>query len=154
PLIPFRYGDYSAICRPYLPDDYKRDAKGHKVVKTVYIEAEWDPRDPIGEMDYIASLRKQTGWPNVAVGQASLDRAARVSVLERLAGFDFVRGVRHKPPRANPKPGMSASGAMADPHWREGFELLSRFGLRFDLQTPWWHLHEACALADRFPNTQ
>ena len=43
PLIPFRYGDYSAICRPYLPDDYKRDAKGHNIVKTVYIEAEWDP---------------------------------------------------------------------------------------------------------------
>jgi predicted TIM-barrel fold metal-dependent hydrolase len=44
PLIPFRYGDYSAICRPYLPDEDKRDATPqHNVVKTVYIEAEWDP---------------------------------------------------------------------------------------------------------------
>jgi predicted TIM-barrel fold metal-dependent hydrolase len=153
PLIPFRYGDYSAICRPYLPDDYKREAKGHNIIKTVYIEAEWDPRDPIGEMEYIASLRKETGWPNVAVGQAWLDRPDRISVLERLATFDFVRGVRHKP-RSNPKPGMSASGSMVDPLWAEGFALLSRFGLRFDLQTPWWHLHEACVLADRFPNTR
>lgn len=153
PLIPFRYGDYSAICRPYLPDDYKRDAKGHNVVKTVYIEAEWDPKDPIGEMEYIAELRLQTGWPNAAVGQAWLDRDDRTSVLERLAQFDFVRGVRHKP-RSNPRPGMAETGSMVDPHWTEGFALLSRFGLRFDLQTPWWHLHEAGVLADRFPETQ
>jgi predicted TIM-barrel fold metal-dependent hydrolase len=76
PLIPFRYGDYSAICRPYLPDDYKRDATPqHNFVKTVYIEAEWDPKDPVGEMEYIAGLRRETGWPNVAVGQAWLDHA-------------------------------------------------------------------------------
>ena len=93
PLIPFRYGDYSAICRPYLPDEDKRDATPqHNVVKTVYIEAEWDPKDPVGEMEYIARFRRETGWPNLAVGQAWLDRA---EVLERLAAFDFVRGIRH-----------------------------------------------------------
>jgi predicted TIM-barrel fold metal-dependent hydrolase len=106
PLIPFRYGDYSAICRPYLPDEDKRDATPqHNVVKTVYIEAEWDPKDPVGEMEYIARFRRETGWPNVAVGQAWLDRADRAEVLERLAAFDFVRGIRHKP-RSNSKPNM------------------------------------------------
>ena len=106
PLIPFRYGDYSAICRPYLPGDYKRDATTqHNVVKTVYIEAEWDPKDPVGEMEYIARFRRETGWPNVAVGQAWLDRADRAEALERLAAFDFVRGIRHKP-RSNSKPNM------------------------------------------------
>ena len=152
PLIPFRYGDYSAICRPYLPDEYKRDLKGrHDVVKTVYIEAEWDPRDPIGEMDYIADLRRETGWPNAAVGQAWLDRSDREQVLERLAAFDFVRGVRHKP-RSNPKPGLAQAGSMVDPLWVEGYAILGRLGLRFDLQTPWWHLHEAAGLADRYPD--
>ena len=120
PLIPFRYGDYSAICRPYLPDDYKRDAKGHNVVKTVYIEAEWDPKDPVGEMEYMARLRRETGWPNAAVGQAWLDRSDWPGVLERLAAFDFVRGVRHKP-RSNPKPGLTEPGGMADPRWIEGY---------------------------------
>jgi predicted TIM-barrel fold metal-dependent hydrolase len=152
PLIPFRYGDYSAICRPYLPDDYKRDATTqHNVVKTVYIETEWDPKDPVGEMEYIAGLRRETGWPNVAVGQAWLDRSDRAEVLERLAAFDFVRGIRHKP-RSNPKPNMAAMGSMVDSHWVEGYALLARHGLRFDLQTPWWHLHEAAQLADRYPD--
>ena len=70
PLIPFRYGDYSAICRRYLPADYLADARPHNVVKAVYLEAEWDPRDPIGEMDFIADLRRDTGFPTVAIAQA------------------------------------------------------------------------------------
>lgn len=154
PLIPFRYGDYSAICRKYYPEDYRRDAgPAHDVVKTVYIEAEWDPTDPIGEMRFIAGLRRETGWPNVAIGQAWLDRADRREVLEALAGFDFVRGLRHKP-RGNPVPGVARPGAMMEPLWREGFAMLAPLGLRFELQTPWWHLHEAAGLADSFPDTQ
>ena len=43
---------------------------------------------------------------------------------------------------------------MGDPAWRRGYALLERYGLSFDLQTPWWHLAEAAALARDFPNTQ
>ena len=43
---------------------------------------------------------------------------------------------------------------MTDAVWRRGYELLRRFGLRFDLQTPWWHLHEAAQLARAYPDTQ
>ncbi|WP_132782045.1 amidohydrolase family protein [Pseudomonas aeruginosa] len=43
--IPFRYGDYSAIKRRYLPADYFGDVGAHRVVETVYVETEWDPRD-------------------------------------------------------------------------------------------------------------
>jgi predicted TIM-barrel fold metal-dependent hydrolase len=100
-------------------------------------------------MECIAGLRRETGWPNVAVGQAWLDRADRAEVLERLAAFDFVRGVRHKP-RSNPKPNMAATGSTVDSHWVEGYALLAWHKLRFDLQTPWWHLHEAAQLADHY----
>jgi predicted TIM-barrel fold metal-dependent hydrolase len=37
--------------------------------------------------------------------------------------------------------------------WREGFARLAPLGLRFDLQTPWWHLGEAARLAADFPDT-
>ena len=40
PPIPFRYGDYRALRRNYLPADYLRDAAGHRVVKTVHVETE------------------------------------------------------------------------------------------------------------------
>lgn len=153
PPIAFRYGDYRAIRRPYLPADYLADARPHPVVKTVYVETEWDPRDFVGEMRYVERLRRETGFPTVAVAGAFLDRADAAAVLEAQAAFDFVRGIRHKP-RANRAPGDGTPGGMTDSRWRAGFALLERNRLRFDLQTPWWHLGEAAELARDFPATQ
>jgi predicted TIM-barrel fold metal-dependent hydrolase len=152
PPRPFRYGDYRALRRPYLPADYFADAATQGVVKTVYVETEWDPADPVGEMRYVAGLRRETGFPTVAVAQAWLDRDDVAGVLEQQAAFPFVRGIRHKP-RANPSPGDGAPGGMTDARWRAGFARLAHHRLRFDLQTPWWHLHEAAALARDFPET-
>ena len=152
PPIPFRYGDYRAIRRPYLPDDYRRDAGAIAIDGSVYVETEWDPRDPIGETRYVESLRARTGLPSVAVAQAWLDRPDAEDLLARQAAFPFVRSVRHKP-RANAAPGGSPGG-MADAAWRRGYAALSRNGLRFDLQTPWWHLREAARLATDYPATQ
>ncbi len=153
PLIPFRYGDYSSICRPYLPADYFADAGEHNVVKFVYLETEWDPRDPIGEMDFVVELRRETGFPNVAIAQAWLDREDVAEVLESHAARDFVRGVRQKP-RGGSSPQERGSTSMSDPKWREGFARLKPLGLQFDLQTPWWNLDEAADLARAFPETQ
>lgn len=142
PPVPFRYGDYAALRRPYLPADYLADAGRHQVVKTVYVETEWDPRDPLGEMRYVEALRRETGFPTVAVAQAWLDREDLGATLEALAQFDFARGIRHKP-----RPGQ-----MAGERWRAGFARLCRCGLRFDLQAPWALLDEAARLAGDFPD--
>jgi predicted TIM-barrel fold metal-dependent hydrolase len=144
PPIAFRYGDYSALRRPYLPADYLADARGHEVAKTVYVETEWDPRDPLGETAWVGRLRRETGLPTVMVAQAWLDRGDAAHVLERQAAFAFVRGIRHKPP----------PGAMRDARWRAGYALLGRFGLRFDLQTAWTELADAAALCREFPDTR
>lgn len=144
PPIPFRYGDYSALRRPYLPADYFADAAPHQVVKTVYVETEWDPRDPIGEMRYVERLRRESGFPTVAVAQAWLDHADLGATLAALEQFDFVRGIRHKP-----RPGQ-----MEDARWRAGFGQLVRQGLRFDLQAPWVQLEEAARLAREFPDAR
>src|SRR4051812_46908337 len=69
---PHRYGDHAALKRPYLPADYARDTAGVKLLGSVHVEADWDPKDPIGEMRFIASLRDECGLPSVAVGQAWL----------------------------------------------------------------------------------
>jgi predicted TIM-barrel fold metal-dependent hydrolase len=141
--IPFRYGDYADLRRPYLPADYFADARGLDIVKTVYIETEWDPRDPLGESAWVERLRRETGFPTVMVAQAWLDRDDAASVLERQAGFAFVRGVRHKPRR----------GQMREARWRAGYAHLARLGLRFDLQAPWSELADAAELCRAFPDT-
>lgn len=144
PPVPFRYGDYSGLRRPYLPADYFADARPHAIVKTVYVETEWDPHDALGEMRYVERLRRETGFPSVAVAQAWLDRDDLAATLDGLAEFDFVRGIRHKP-----RPGQ-----MAEARWRAGFERLARRGLRFDLQAPWTQLEEAARLARVFPDAR
>jgi predicted TIM-barrel fold metal-dependent hydrolase len=127
-----------------LPPDYLSDSRNFNIEKTVYVEAEWDPRDPLGEMRYIEQLRRAHGLPTVAVAQAWLHHADVFSILESQSSFSFVRSIRHKPP----------PGAMLDPAWRRGFAALARNGLRFDLQTPWSSLDDAARLAGDFPDTQ
>jgi predicted TIM-barrel fold metal-dependent hydrolase len=159
PPPPFRYGDTRPLRRPYLPQDYRRDAAGHRVVGTVYVEAEWDPRDPLGETRWVEGLAAAHGLPSAIVAQAWLHREDAAEVLAGQAARPLVRGVRHKPAAA-PGPGprggeapRGAPGSMDDPRWRDGYALLARHGLSFDLQTPWWHLEAAAALARDFPAT-
>ncbi len=149
---PHRYGDHGSLKRPYLPADYRRDTSRFELAGSVYMEADWDPEDPIGEMRFIAGLRKDSGLPSVAIGQAWLHQDDAAATLEQLAGFDFVRGIRQKP-RANPSPNDTAPGGMTDASWRKGYALLARHGLHYELQTPYWHLHEAAALARDVPAT-
>jgi predicted TIM-barrel fold metal-dependent hydrolase len=156
PMIPFRYGDYSALRRSYLPADYFRDSARHQVVKTVYVETEWDPRDPVAETRWLQEIIAETGFPHAIVAGARLDAPDLEYVLAGHAAFPQVRGIRHKP-RAAASPAevqIGAPGSMDDPAWRRGYALLEAYGLSFDLQTPWWHFPEAAALARDFPKTQ
>ena len=142
--IAFRYGDYRVLRRPYLPEDYRADSLRWPVARTVYIEAEWDPRDPRGEMDFIAELRRRERMPTVAIAQAWLDADDCPGLLESHAQRGFVRGVRHKP-----KPGQ-----MSDARWRAGYARLAPLGLHFELQAPWRQLGEALQLARDYPQTR
>lgn len=156
PPIPFRYGDYSGLKRNYLPDDYRRDSAAFDVVGTVFVETEWDPDDPKGEVEWVEKLAEAEGLPSVMVAQAWLDDHDAEDVLASHGRSRLVRGIRHKP-KAAPRPDLvtrGAPGSMGDPEWRRGFALLAPNGLSFDLQTPWWHLEEARELADAFPGTQ
>jgi len=155
PLENFRYGDYSALRRNYMLTDYRRDSEGFDGVGSVFVETEWDPADPLGEIRWIKELAAREGLPSVAVGQAWLDRADAPEILAAHGADPFVKAIRHKP-RAAPRPDAvepGTAGSMGDPAWREGYRHLALNGLSFDLQTPWWHLGEARALADDFGDT-
>lgn len=155
PMLPFRYGDYSAIRRSYLPADYRRDIRRFNVVKTVYVEAEWESADPIGETRWVHEMAARHGLPNAMVAQAGLDRADAAEVLAKQAAFPLVRSVRHKPKSAARRQDARRGepGSMDCPRWREGYTLLARHKLHFDLQTPWWHFAAAAELARDFPAT-
>jgi predicted TIM-barrel fold metal-dependent hydrolase len=154
--VNFRYGDYSAIKRNYLAADYRVDVAAFEVIGSVFIETEWDPTDPLGEVQWVKAVRARDGLPSVMVAQAWLDRDDAAVLLATYGKTDFVRGIRHKP-KAVLGPGevvLGAPGSMGDPAFRRGFAMLAPNELSFDLQTPWWHLGEAADLAKAFPGTQ
>lgn len=154
--IPFRYGDYAALRRNYLPPDYRSDSAGFNIVKTVHMEAEWDRADPVAETRWLETVNREFGLPSTCIGHAEPDRPDIEDVLAGHAKSPLIRGIRHKPKAAiNPREAeRGAAGSMDDSVWRKGYSLLERFGLSYDLQTPWWHLDAAASLAADFPCTQ
>ena len=153
--IPFRYGDYKSICKNFLTSDYFKVSKNQNIVKTIHMETEWDPNDPIGETEWLHKLYELTGFPNAVVAQAWFDRNDIENVLENQSKFSLTRSIRHKPKSTkNPNKKLdNIKGSLNDPVFRRGYSLLKKYKLHFDLQTPWWHLNDATQLAKDFPDT-
>jgi predicted TIM-barrel fold metal-dependent hydrolase len=153
--ISFRYGNYNAIRRSYLPQDYRRDATHVPIVQTVHIEAECDRCRKFEETTWLEELSRTFGLPSACVAYAALGAADAEDVLARHAASPLVRGIREKPAAAaNAREARRGlPGSMDDPAWRRGYQWLSRHSLSFDLQTPWWHLDAAADLARDFPDT-
>lgn len=151
----FFLGDYSALKRNFLPEDYRRETAGYDVVATVHVEAEWDRENQVAETQWLHEVAAATGMPNAVVGHAWLAREDCETVLAGHAAFPLTRGIRSKPVTA-PSPDRIERGApwtMQDPKWRAGFALLQRYGLTYDLRVPYWHLGEAAEIAELFPET-
>ncbi|MDA1099096.1 MAG: amidohydrolase family protein [Proteobacteria bacterium] len=152
---PHRYGPVGPLQNSYLPADYRRDTAGFAITATVHVEAEWNAADPVAETRWLHELAEAEGRPNAIVAQAWFARDDIAAVLRGHAAFPLVRGVRQKP-AALPGPGQmqtSLPGSMSDPEWRRGYALLGKYGLHYELQTRYWHLEEAAALARDFPHT-
>lgn len=145
PMIPFRYGDYTALRKRFMMRDYDELTANWNIVASVTMEGEWTSKDPVGEAIWMQSIHDATGRPAAHVAQAWLDDIKLPSVLETYSDLSIVRSVRHKP-HSLPGPDQGV-GQMAEAAFQAGFASLSRFNLSFDLQAPWWHLSEVLAMA-------
>lgn len=155
PMIPFRYGDYSSIRKPFLPADYAEVARGFNVVATVTMEGEFDEADLVAESTWMSGLAERHSAPAAHVARAILHRDDAIDVVERHAAHALVRGIRHKPAAAATPEAVvaGAPGSMLDPAWQRGYAALTPNGLHFELQTPWWHVEELMRLIEKFPET-
>ena len=73
PNAGFFLGDYEALKRDYLPPDYRSDADGLEVVKTVHCEAEWDRNNQVGETRWLTEVAARYGMPNAIVAHAQIE---------------------------------------------------------------------------------
>ena len=156
PRTDFFLGDNTPIRRNYLPEDYRKDSAKHNVIGTVHCEAECHRDFQVQESEWIMEMNTQYGFPNAIVGHAWLDRDNSEEIVAKQAAIPLMRGIRSKPVTASSKetttPG--APGTMQDTRWLEGFTLLEKYGLSWDLRVPTWHLEEAAEVARSFPGTR
>jgi predicted TIM-barrel fold metal-dependent hydrolase len=149
-------GDVSPIMRPYRLDAFLTDSAGQGLVKSVHVEAGFDPGDPVGETRWLQALADEHGFPHGIVAHARLNAGDVEDVLDAHRSFANVRGVRQiVMADADPRYALAESpDLLSQPGWRKGFALLEPRNLSFDLQLLPHQMADAAALARVFPDTR
>jgi predicted TIM-barrel fold metal-dependent hydrolase len=135
-------GDYAAIRRSYLIDDYLRDAEGCGLVKSVHVESGWGSGDSSWESRWLQETADRHGFPHAIVASVDLSAANAEAHLDRHLQWPNVRGVR-----------MIRMGGFSDPAFRRGFAGLAERGLVYDANLRPEQALELLALAEAFPAT-
>ncbi len=148
-------GNISPIAHSYMVDDYLADASNQNLVKSVHIDAGFDPSQPVEETRWLQSLADQRGFPQGIVARTELNRPDVESVLAAQAEFANVRGIRHIV-NWHPDPQktyVDRPDLLTDPAWLTGFALLKKYDLSFDLQLYPAQMQDAARVAHRHPDT-
>lgn len=152
---PSAFGDYTAINKTYLIDDYLSDAKNQYLVKAVHLDVGYDPKDPVGETKWLQGIADKRGFPHGIVGYADLRKPDVGSLLDQHMQFANFRGIRQSMNfhEDKAKTYLLEPEVSRTPEWRRGFTELAKRGLSFDLQLYYWQVQEFVELAHEFPNT-
>nr|MBF0684114.1 amidohydrolase family protein [Pseudomonas sp.] len=152
------WGDWSALRESYLVENLLKDAEGLNLAKSVHVQANYDPSDPVGEtmwLDEVAAQATSMGFPHGIVAFADFSRDDVTSVMEGHARSPRMRGIRQVLNRhPDPKLNRAEHDWLSDPTWQRNFGLLERFGWSFDAQVYYQQMEQLALLAQRYPNIQ
>jgi predicted TIM-barrel fold metal-dependent hydrolase len=71
PITPKMYGsNYQPLRQDYLVDDLRADFGANNVVKSVHVQANYDPSNPVGETRWLQAQADRHGFPHAIVGHA------------------------------------------------------------------------------------
>jgi predicted TIM-barrel fold metal-dependent hydrolase len=126
-------GSVATIAHDYLVADYRADLAKWNVVGAVHIDAGADPTQALDETRWLESLGD--ALPSGIVAYAPLDDPDVEPLLAAHAAYPRVRGIRqivnwHTDPLRTYTP----HDVTQNDQWWEGFGLLGKYGLSFDLQ--------------------
>lgn len=154
PLPPAMAGDCTPIAKTYALDDFLDDAKGQALVKSVHVEAGFDPAAPLLETKWLQEIADARGFPHAIVAKAELHKPDVERLLAEHRQFPNVRGIRHMVSwHSDPtKTFIDRPDLLTDEQWLKGFALLKKYDLSFDLQVYPWQMADAVRLAQRHPD--
>jgi predicted TIM-barrel fold metal-dependent hydrolase len=147
------FGEYSPIRRDYAIEEYLADIQNSGVEKSVYVQVNWIPDQEVEETRWVQSVADQFGLPNAIVGFANLARPDVEKTLTMHLESPLFRGIRQQLHwHTNPQYRFAARpDLMNDEQWRNGFALLEKFGLAFELQIFTSQMADGARLATDFP---
>jgi predicted TIM-barrel fold metal-dependent hydrolase len=149
---PRTYGDYSAMCRSFLIEDYLELARAEDIVKSVHVQANWDASDPVGETAWCQAVADEHGFPHGIVGFADLSRDTLRAELEQHMSHRNFRGIRHILGRLD-DPDLKRRDVpnyLEMKSWAAGFGLLGELDLSFDLQAMPPQMKSAAKIGARY----
>ena len=121
----------AALSRNQLPEQYLTASARHNVIATVHIEAGWDPKDPLGELNWLDTLHRPNWMANRYVSHAQLANQNILDILDKYTAHPRVVGIREILSKS--REAASIFENMDDPVWRRGMEILATHDLSFDL---------------------
>jgi predicted TIM-barrel fold metal-dependent hydrolase len=149
------WGDWSSLRTDYLIDDFLADARGQDLVKSVHVQANYDPRDPVGETRWLQGIADRHGFPHGIVAYANFAADSIASTLDAHAEFKNLRGIRQVLNRhPNPKLNRADRDYLSDDAWRKNLALLRQHRLSFDAQVYYRQMPQIAALARLYPDIQ
>ncbi len=153
PEQPRIFGEYEAIKRDYLINEYLGDIKHTPIERSVYVQANWSPNWAVDEARWVQSVADDTGWPDAIVAYADFTSGNIDVQLERLQQVPLVRGIRqqlhwHTAPQYcfAKRPDLGS-----DPVFQRNINRLVDYGWCFDLQIFPSQAEHAVALANACP---
>ena len=100
PMVPRIFGDYEALRRDYPVGEYVADAVPAGVRAAVYVQANWPLERAVEEVEWLASLHDEHGWPHAVI--ASADQRATLELTLEDRARAIVEHVRRGDDRVRP----------------------------------------------------
>ena len=148
------FGDYAAIRKSYLIEDYLEDAKNQNIIKSVHVQAEHDDDKPVNETAWLQNLADthSSKLPNAIVAFADFSKNNVSEILDAHQEYKNTRGIRQilSYNKDEPKYSHATEDFMKNSSWVENFKHIRNRNLSFDIQIYKHQMEDAVNLANKY----
>tara|TARA_B110000003_G_scaffold112198_1_gene114847 strand:+ start:125 stop:1033 length:909 start_codon:yes stop_codon:yes gene_type:complete len=148
------FGDYAAIRKSYLLEDYIEDAKNQNIIKSVHVQAEHDDDKPVNETAWLQNLADthSSKLPSAIVAFADFSKNNVSEILDAHQEYKNTRGIRQilSYNKDEPKYSHATEDFMKDSSWVENFKHIRNRNLSFDIQIYKHQMEDAVNLANKY----
>jgi len=156
PEQPRIFGEYGAIRRDYLIDEYLKDIADTGIRKSVYVQANWGVDCALDEAAWVQSVAEESGWPHAIVAYADFTVEDVGPQLQKLSQYKLIRGIRQQLHwHQNPQYCFAKKTDIAsNTSYQRNIAKLTAYDWCFDLQVFPGQVESAIALARACPDVQ